>query len=99
MTADVSPAPAVVDASVVRAPGVLWRRTLDGAVILVPSGDVVSLDAIGALVWDLVAVPTTVGDVAAEVGRVFEAGGEDVTGATADLIAQLTGYSVLEVAQ
>lgn len=68
-----------------RNPAVLWRRTLDGAVLLVPGrAEPLRLNATAAIVWDLLDEPATTAQLAAEVAEAFDIASQE---ASADITA------------
>jgi hypothetical protein len=65
-----------------RAPEVLWRRTLRGVLLRPPRGAAVMIDGSGGLVWDALASPTSVEDL---VDRLAAATGGDRSVIAADV--------------
>lgn len=81
---------------VARADGVLWRRTLDGAAVMVPSQEIVCLDRIGAMVWDLVDQPVSVAQVVTKVAGACSVDENEVTPGTIELLARLAAIRAIE---
>jgi hypothetical protein len=58
---------------VVRAPGALWRRVLDGVLVLAPGQDEpLLITPPGDVVWQLLADPITVDELTEELAELYE---------------------------
>lgn len=56
----------------VRAPGALWRRLLDGVLVLAPDQDEpLHITAPGDVVWELLAEPITVDELIEELAELY----------------------------
>ena len=76
---------------------VLWRRTGDGAILAhVEGDDFERLSPTGAAVWELLAEPTTVEAVSAELAEVFQGTEGTIDGDVATIIDQLVERGLAE---
>ena len=76
MTSGRRPGPAFV-----RHPAALWRRTLDGVVVLPPEGDEpLHVSGPGHAIWQLLAEPATLDELTADVAALFRCPAADVRG-------------------
>lgn len=77
---------------------VLWRRTGDGAILANPGEEGFErLSPTGAAVWELLAAPTSVSSVVAELAEVFEAPRATIEGDVAEIIEQFVARGLAEV--
>jgi hypothetical protein len=72
-----------------RDPRVLWRRTLDGCVLLAPGGDPIQLNGPGAAVWMLLDPYRTVDDLIEALLEVWTAPAEVVARDIGPLLSEL----------
>jgi hypothetical protein len=84
----------------VRSPRVLWRRTTTEVVLLAPdgAGDVVALAGTGAELWEVLALPHRLDEMAAELGRRHGADPSVVATDVAPVIHHLAGLAVVVAA-
>jgi coenzyme PQQ synthesis protein D (PqqD) len=76
---------------------VLWRRTGDGAILAhVDDDGFERLSPTGAAVWELLAEPTTIETVSAELAEVFEGTEAAIDGDVATIIDQLVERGLVE---
>lgn len=59
------------DASVRRNPQICWRRTLNGAVLLAPDGQILRLNPSAGEVWELLEERGTPEDIARELAATY----------------------------
>jgi hypothetical protein len=77
------------NAAACRDPRVLWRRTLDGCVLLGPGGDPVRLNGPAAAVWMLLDPCRTVDDLVQALLEVWTAPAEVVARDIGSLLGEL----------
>lgn len=77
------------------APGVLWQRTLRGAVVLAPVGGPIELNASGVAVWERLGVPCVVTDVVASVAAEYQVRPEDIADDVAAVVDMLCAHGVV----
>lgn len=83
---------------VYRRADVLWRRTHDRVVLLVPgSPDFVTLKGTGCDLWAALEEPGSVGDVAARLVAAYGAPVEQIAADITPVLDQLRGNGVLAV--
>lgn len=86
------------DRLVQREPTVLWRRSLDGVVVLGPdAGDPIRITWPGSEIWDLLSEPVSVEEVARLLVERYGGNLEDVrvdTGAVLDRLAEAGAVKV-----
>lgn len=82
-----------------RAPDLLWRRTFDRVLILVPgTGDVVTLAGTGVDLWDALVVPRSLGQLATGLAELYETSRTEVEHDVAPVVADLAARGVLRLA-
>lgn len=75
---------------------VLWRRSADRAVLLPASGDdLVVLDGVGRVIWELLDEPWTEASLIAELAEGFDRPVRDVTADVRPFLAQLCAAGCL----
>jgi hypothetical protein len=82
-----------------RHPAVLWRRSLD-AVLLLPehAAEPVTLEGTGVALWELLAEPATVAQLAAVLAEAHDADPAVVAADIEPVVAQLAALGALEPA-
>ena len=83
---------------VTRADRVLWRRTLDGAAVMPPGEQIVCLDRIGTLIWELVDKPISVGRIIETLAAACSVDADEVAAGTFDLLTSLAETGAIEAA-
>jgi len=78
-----------VPAGAQRDPRVLWRRTLDGCVLLAPVGDPICLNTSAAAVWMLLGRWRTSDDLVAALAGAWNAPGELIARDVETLLGEL----------
>ena len=79
-----------------RRPELLWRRTVDRAVLLVPGeGDVVELADTGAILWDALACPGTLAEVVTALADVFGMDEDAIRSDVVPVVDELVARGVL----
>lgn len=74
----------------VRSERVLWRRTVDGVVVLpIDHGDYFDLTGTGVALWEVLAMPRTVDEAAAELLSRFDGAPEAVVADLAPVLEDL----------
>jgi hypothetical protein len=81
-----------------RAPGVLWRRSLDAVLVFGPGADGPrTLTGTGTELWDLLAAPITVEELVGSLAVRHGADGNVVEADLVPVLAELATLGVLEV--
>jgi hypothetical protein len=81
----------------VRADRVLWRRTTDRVVILAsPLDELISMTGTGRDLWDCLAVPRTVADIASELAARYDVAPDRVLADIAPVLEELVGRGVID---
>ena len=79
-----------------RADDVLWRATIDGVVVLVPSADEpVVLGGPAAAVWHLLEHPTSLGVLCQRLTALYDVSASRIVADVAPLLDELDGRGVL----
>lgn len=79
-----------------RRPEILWRRTFDRVVILVPSTDeVVDLGESGVGIWDLLGEPMTPAELAGDLAVEYAAEAQDIVSDVTSVLEDLVALGVL----
>lgn len=79
-----------------RAPGVPWRRVVDGAVLLPPAGDEpLVVTGPGAVVWELLATPGDVASLAERISSRFGVSADQVAEDIAPFLEALAERSMI----
>lgn len=87
------------DLIVVRAHRVLWRRVLDGVLVLAPGADKpIHIGTPGELLWDLLVVPTSISDLVGTVVDFFDVEDAQAQVDVQEAIQMLSRSGVVETA-
>ena len=74
----------------VRAASVLWRRTADRVILLVPPSDeLFSLSGTGCSLWDCLSEPTTITAIASELAQQYAVSSEQAEADIAPVLSEL----------
>ncbi len=80
-----------------RDPAVLWRRSLDAALVLPPAADdPLTLAGTGAVLWDLLVEPTSTDDLVAALAARYRAAPSTVAADLGPVLAQLEAIGAIE---
>ena len=80
-----------------RGPAVLWRRSLEAALVLSPGVDEpLTLARTGADLWDLLAEPTPIDDLVAALAARYGAEPSVVTADVVPVLAELEAIGAIE---
>ena len=81
-----------------RSPAVLWRRSLDAALVLSPAlDDPLTMAGTGADLWDILAVPTSTDDLVAALAVRYGAAPSVVAVDIVPVLAELEAMGAIEV--